>query len=318
MIKLLTRWLTLALCGLLMVSCQKAVYEENEPDDGEGVTLRFNVTQFEQIPFDKAFSKTRGTQVDDVCSRINLAVYQNGKRVEQINQRKDSTGFGTIKVKLKKGRYLVVVLAHGAQGGVSMSDPQKIVFYRAEKSQKQTVTDTFWYADSITVNEAATVDIKMKRAVAMIRFTSTDNIPQGVASCIIRYNGGSSTFSAVKGVGVVNSRQTEELTVTQDMIGKPLLFEVYTFPHAEADTLDKVSMTAYNSSSTTLFSKEIKNVPIRRNNISVLKGRFFTSGSGGDDDPGGDGGDDAGDGKDMGFTIDLLSEDEWTTTEYSY
>lgn len=318
MIKLLTRWLPLALCGLLMVSCQKAVYEENEPDDGEGVTLRFNVTQFEQIPFDKAFSKTRGTQVDDVCSRINLAVYQNGKRVEQINQRKDSTGFGTIKVKLKKGRYLVVLLAHNGDANPTMTDPEKIVFRRANKDKGRQITDTFWFSDSINVNEDSTCNLKLKRATSMFRMIITDEIPSDVAKMRFYIKKAFTTLNALTGFGRNStSAQWDEIDVTSEMRANVPIFDVYTFPRAENDTISiEVSARNKNDETPKNYVKSFDKVPIKRNNITVYKGRFFSSG--GDDDPGGDGGDDAGDGKDMGFTIDLLSEDEWTTTEYSY
>lgn len=313
MMKLFTRMLLCLACCLLASSCQKAIYDDTDPEEaGNGVTLRFNVAQFEQIPFDKAFSPSRGTNVANACSRINFAVYQNGKRIKQINQMKDSTEFGTIKLKLDKGKYFVALVAHSVDKDATMSDPTKITFTGTNGSKQ--VSDTFWFADSINVKVDSVCDLRLKRAVALLRLVTTDSIPENVVSVFFRYNGGSSTFDAVKGVGVVNSRQTEERIVSAEMIGKPAMFDIYTFPHAETDTLRKLQVAAYDKYKKTLVEKTFEKVPMRRNNITVYTGRFFSKG----DDDSGTGGGTIGESKDMDFTINLMSDDEWTETHYNY
>ncbi len=284
---------SVALCG-----CQKMIIAEDEnPEEGkDGVALQFNVAQFEKIPFsDGANAKyTKGTDVKMICSRINFAVYQNGAKINQINQTADSPDFGKLKISLNPGSYKVVLLAHSGESNASMSNAEKVTF-------DGKVTDTFYWSDDITVSEATSHNLTLKRAVAMFRLMVLDTIPAGVNLMRFYYTGGSSTFDAVKGVGCVNSRQTETFAVTTDMIGKPATFAVYTFPRSDSNALN-VQVSAHNSASNIVAEKSFANVAIERNMITQYKGSFF--------------GGDAGLGKEL--LIELISTDEWTETEHIF
>ena len=283
-----------AVCAMFF-SCQKAVFDEDEENQGNGAKLRFRVTQFEQIPFDEA-DATRGTNVGKACTRLNFGVYQNGECLKQINQQSSETGFGTFNLSLKSGEYQLVVLAHSSESNPTMTDPNKVTF-----SNKDKVTDTFWYGDNIVVNNDSVYQIKLKRAVAMVRLQTTDTVTKDVKLVRFYYTGGSSTLDALNGVGSVNSRQAINFDITADMVGKQANFDVYTFPKVENKGLT-LKVTTHDKSNNVIVEENISNVPIQRNVITLYKGRLFNRNA-----------DSKGD-----FNVDLNSDDEWTTDEHPF
>lgn len=281
-----------ALVCATFFSCQKAVFDNEE---GETAKLRFNITQFEQIPFDIT-DATRSTNISNVCTRLNFAVYQDGVRKEQIDQLSSDDGFGTFNLSLQPGTYQLVVLAHSSDANPTMTDPCKITFTNKDK-----VTDTFWYGDTLVVNNDSTCQIKLKRAVAMVRLQTTDTVTNNVKLVRFYYTGGSSTFDALNGVGCVNSKQAVNFDITSDMVGKKMTFDIYTFPKAENNGLN-LKVTTHDKSNNVLVEKTLSNVPVKQNVITLYKGPLFDRSASGKAD----------------FNIDLESDDEWDTEEYPF
>lgn len=281
-----------ALICAMFFSCQKAVFDN---EDGETAKLRFNITQFEQIPFDIT-DATRSTNISNVCTRLNFAVYQDGVRKEQIDQLSSDDGFGTFNLALQPGTYQLVVLAHSSDANPTMTDPCKITFTNKDK-----VTDTFWYGDTLVVNNDSTCQIKLKRAVAMVRLQTTDTVTNNVKLVRFYYTGGSSTFDALTGVGCVNSKQAVNFDITSDMVGKQMTFDIYTFPKAENNGLN-LKVTTHDKSNNVLVEKTLSNVPVKQNLITLYKGPLFDRSASGKAD----------------FHIDLESDDEWDTEEYPF
>ncbi len=286
----------LAVICALFSSCQKAVLDEDDGGENkkDGVALRFQVTQFEQMPFD-VNEATRATDVGKACTRLNFAVYQNGARVEQINQLAADADFGSVNLSLATGKYLLVVMAHSCSGNATMTDPSKVTF------PNNKLTDTFWYGDSIEVREDSTYSLKLQRVVAMFRLQTTDTVTTNVKMVRFYYTGGSSTFDAVNGVGCVNSKQTENFTITNDMVGTVRNFEAYTFPKVDSNVLN-IKLSTHDQASSIIWEETLSSVPIQRNVITVYKGRVFSRS---DKNVG-------------GINVDLNSDDEWTTNEYVF
>lgn len=267
------------LTGLVFASCEKPSVSEEGGDESEVVNgdiqVRFRVAQIEQIPFGDSAEGTRTTPIGELCQRISYAIYQNGERKTVKNQVYGDEGFGEMTLSLAAGTYQVVIVAHNGAENAQTTDLTKITF---KEDNKLKVTDTFYYYDTLKVSENCEMNIQLKRAVAMVRFITKDTIPAGVKRMRFYYTGGSSTFNATSGFGIVNSQQTEFREVTEDMIGKQGTFCFYTFPHTTNDTLN-VRLTAYDANNTPIKEKNFNNVPITQNQITQYKGYFFTEGS---------------------------------------
>lgn len=248
----------LTLTVLILCSCEKMVIDDDvysKGDNGGNVTL--HVTPAEDA--------TRSSVLSDVCGRLNVAVFDaGGQKVKAIAQTVADAGFGSVSLSLSAGSYTVVVIGHNCTGSATITSADKVTF------PNNKVTDTFSYFGRLTVTgDRQDVNIKMKRAVAMIRLHLTDEVSgmDDVAQLKFYYLGGSSTFSPAAGYGCVNSKQTEYRAFSDDGV-----YCLYTLPHAANDVLTKMTVTALDASDNALGEFFIKDVPVTVNKITDCNG----------------------------------------------
>ena len=248
---------------LYATSCEKMVISGTDGPDDADANVVVQVMSFEQQPFPMA--STRG----DV-TRLNFIVYDEaGERIRQETQLLGDEGFGMAQFKLQEGRYYLVVLAHSGKGNPTSTNLHKIGF-----TNKTGYTDTFLYADSLLVGEEEVdCEIQLKRIVSKVQFAFNDALPERADSIRFYYEGGSGTFDATTGQGVVKSKQQQWFPVTHD----EQRFEIYTIPRADSDKLT-VMVSTYSTSGgrvELLTEREISDIPIQRNRITVCRGSLF-------------------------------------------
>ena len=214
------RLLIALLAGIFVLcGCEKAINLE-EIDNAATGNVTVNVYKIEN----EAFGVSSRGVVSDVCTRLNFAMYDaGGVRVKQINQKSGDKGFGAVSFELEEGSYQLVVLAHSSDGNPTMTNLAKIQFTNATK-----YSDTFLYYANVEVgDEPQTLDITLNRIVSLCRFVVNDPIPEGVAKLQFYYTGGSGAFSAMTGLGVVDSKQTMTFDVVPGTTGT--VYDLYTF-----------------------------------------------------------------------------------------
>ena len=246
------------LAVLILCGCEKMVIDDDvysKGDNGGNVTL--HITQTEDA--------TRSSVISDVCGRLNVAVFDaGGQKVKAIAQTVADAGFGSVSMSLAAGNYTVVAIGHNCTGSATITSANKVTF------PNNKVTDTFSYFGRLTVTgDRQDVDIRMKRAVAMIRLHLTDEMAamNDVTQFKFYYLGGSSTFSPSTGYGCVNSKQTEYRAFSDDGV-----YCLYTLPHAANDVLTKMTVTALDASDNALGEIIIENVPVTVNKITDCTG----------------------------------------------
>ncbi len=283
------------LLSLVMVSCQRLTSEDPEQPIGGKSMVHFKVGQFETVPFSTIPSRSQ--PVSDLCKQIDLAVFQGGERVEKVSQKRGGKDFGTLSVALEPGTYKVVIVAHNQDKTPTMTNAEKITF-------SGDLSDTFSWSNDITVSEGngLDVDVSMRRAVSMVRFVTTDKIPDDISTLQFYYTGGSSTLDGLTGYGCVNSRQTVKFSIADDMKGKIGTFEIYTFPRSDSKEL-KIEFTGLDAAGKTVYSHTFEKVPVSRNQITQFTGALFAT------DPV------AGD---TSSKFKLTTDDEWITVEKSF
>jgi hypothetical protein len=274
----------------MLAACEKPILDDGPVDGGSpseaNVVLHF--TQSEDGDF---FADTRAathadtpvatraatradTDITDLCSRLNLAVFNaDGTKVKSVAQKEGDASYGTVALSLAAGTYQLVVIAHNGDGSATITSTEKVTF------PNNKVTDTFYYyGDLVVGSEKQSYDLTLTRAVAMFRLVLTDeSIPASVAKLKFYYTGGSSTFSPAEGYGIVQSKQTEIRAVSEDGI-----YEIYTLPHTEEDVLTKLTVTALDANDNTVKERIFENVPVVRNQVTRYTGSFFGSGGSGE------------------------------------
>lgn len=250
---------------LSVASCEKM---NVKGDSDESANVFLSVASFEQVPF----SATR-TAVSEVCSRLSFLVYdRDGTRIRKEDQQVDDEDFGQVGFMLAKGRYYLVVVAHSGAGNPTSTNARKIGF-----TNKTGYTDTFIYADSLTVGETDVErSLNLRRITAMVRFIPYDAVPAKADSIRFYYTGGSGTFDAVgDGWGIVKSTQTQWYAVSPS----EKQFDIYTIPHEGDGQQLNVTASTYKgakSEVTLLTECEIEGIPVKRNHVTTCRGYLFS------------------------------------------
>lgn len=294
------RIMLLAVAAVLLSACEKP-YSPSAENGGEGseegkVRLTLSVADVEQSTESAGQEQASRAvkSVEEVCSHISFVLYSGSYvKVKEVYHNKGDNDFEKATMSVAKGEYTLVVIAHNGASKATATNPQKITF-------DGKVTDTFYYSGKITVDGEQTYSLTLKRAVAMVRFVVDDTTPAEVRKMKFYYTGGSSTYDAIGGYGIVNSKQTEERTVSAAAYNAGSTYEIYTFPRADSESI-KLTVSALDESGTTLYERVFESVPVVRNQITVYSGKFF-----GEKSEGGRG------------IFDVTVDDEWTVKEYTY
>ncbi len=273
-------YLFAGMLGLSCMACESPVGDEVEQQKelkmAEEGNVRFKINVYEQIAFGRGTEKkTRTQSVEEVCSRITLAVFKGDEKVKTVSQSSDKEGFGDLSVNLSSGTYKVLVVAHNGEGTPTITKLDEIKF----KDNK--VTDTFCYYGDIQVGEnAQEYNLLLKRVVGMFRLVVEDVTPKKVTQMKFYYTGGSSTLDGTTGFGAVNSRQTEVRNVSSTAYSGGTVYEIYTIPHNPEKKL-KIVVTGLDNLGDVLYERTFEDVPLSVNKITQYSGSFFSEEIGG-------------------------------------
>lgn len=296
----------LAALTVMFMACESG-YDPDDfagpgDEDSEGsvveegaVNMTFNIVSVEQVDFENTTSSTSATELSEVCTRIDFAAFSESDSKTTYSQTSDDDDdFGTLSVSLAEGTNRIVILAHNGTGKASIYRPDSIRFTNNK------VTDTFYYYAEITATEGGSYNVTLTRSVAMFRLIVTDDTPDDVAQMEFYYTGGSSTFDATQGLGIVQSRQTETRDVESTAYSGESEYEIYTFPHSTDDYLN-ITVTALDASGNELLEREFEDVPVTINTITQYTGEFFSEIT-----------------ESSSSTFSIIIDSEWNKQEYTY
>ena len=265
--KMLSNVFTLMMLTAVMSSCEKMTLSESaQSENGEKGNVVLRVTQFEQTPFD---AQTRA-DVGSVCTRLCFHIYgEDGIRVKYVNQKLDESNFGTASFSLEKGKYILVVVGHSASSNPSFSANEKVSISGSN------LGDTFWCCKEFEVgSDDVELSLALKRIVSLLRFIPTDEKPKDMNQVIFSYKGSKGSFNGLTGYGSTNTSQTVTLDVEPDAEQ----YEFYMIPSSDEDQLDIKMNTYYIESDGrihNLTEKEISQVPVKRNCVTICRGSLF-------------------------------------------
>ena len=271
--------LVLALC--LLTSCEKVVLDEDITQPATSEAEQNVVISIAGMDAGWGSDFPRAlVNVSEVCTRVNFAVFKDGQKLKYKNQVAGDEGFGTYSLTLEAGNYQILILAHSGKANPTTTNPAKLQFTNPGSSGGTGFTDTFYYYGNLTVGSSGTqLSINMTRATSMFRFVTTDVKPEKVKKLRFQYTGGSGALDATTGFGCVDSRQTVFVETGDELTGKTLQCDMYTFLHAETGAVT-FSVEAYDKNDDRIYEREFENVNMQRNCITQYSGKFFVS-----DDP---------------------------------
>lgn len=247
----------------------------SKTEDGRA-TVNVHVNSFtsEQEEFASTRGMTRATDVNDVTSVkfITLAFYSGGEEVyKQTQFRTDASTyetFGVFSTSLSVGSYTMVVIGYGGTTEITLTSPTSAAY-------PSKALDTFVHTETVNVNTTSNLDLSatLNRIVTRLKLQTTDNMPTNVAKVRVDIGAGGIGFNPTTGFATVNNGFTNEI-VPSSGYGSTTSFSSYLFLATDEQTMN-VSITVLDASDNVLFSKNVTNVPMKRNRTTTLRGKLF-------------------------------------------
>lgn len=253
----------------VLSSCEQAVIDDGQAAGKGEVSLRLRVAPYRVSPLAAtAKASTAERPITEVCTRIDIALFQDGKREKSLHQQAGDADFGDVTLSIARGTYDLVIIGHNGDKGATITSPEKVTF------DGNRVTDTFSYYDRVTIDTDADLSVTLERVVAMFRLSVEDITPDEVAQMQFAYTGGSSTLDATTGKGCVNSRQKATLDVPASAHSGGAVYEVYTIPRADSEAL-RMTVSALGTDGTVLYEATYEDVPVQTSHVTECAVHFF-------------------------------------------
>lgn len=213
----------------------------------------------------------------DNAKAITLAFYDGNTEVYKTTQYRESLGggetFGEFDLSLPLGSYTMVALAYGFREGdvLTLTSPTLAAYAGDHNRETFAVTQAVNIANTTAVNINATLN----RIVAKLDVNSTDGRPAQASSIRVTFSAGSKSFNPTTGLAVGNAGFSNVVSISA-AVGNVTSSGSYVFLATDEQTVD-VTIEVLNSVNTAIFTKQISNVPLKRNVTTILTGSMYTN-----------------------------------------
>ena len=213
----------------------------------------------------------------DNAKAITLAFYDGNTEVYKTTQYRESLGggetFGEFDLSLPLGSYTMVALAYGFREGdvLTLTSPTLAAYAGDHNRETFAVTQAVNIANTTAVNINATLN----RIVAKLDVNSTDGRPAQASSIRVTFSAGSKSFNPTTGLAVGNAGFSNVVSISA-AVGNVTKSGSYVFLATDEQTVD-VTIEVLNSENTAIFTKQISDVPLKRNVTTILTGSMYTN-----------------------------------------
>lgn len=218
--------------------------------------------------------KKRFTRLDIAIIPVN-----SSQKIQYIHQA-DATqdGFGSATLRLPIGKYKMVAIASKVKGEVNIVSAEKVTFPEDEK-----LDDMAYVCKDIEVKSGSnTFNCQLERAISLLKFQSSDNLPVGFSKIEASLVGNvSRVFNPTTGYGVVDAggnTHNRSWSLAKATSGKPLSVSIYVFLASEKETI-QADLKIYNTDNEVAKALHFDQVILQQNHVTTYTGPLFTSGS---------------------------------------
>lgn len=218
--------------------------------------------------------KKRFTRLDIAIIPVNSR--QNTQYIHQADATQD--GFGSATLRLPIGKYKMVAIASKVKGEVNIVSAEKVTFPENEK-----LDDMAYVCKDIEVKSGSnTFNCQLERAISLLKFQSTDNLPNGFSKIEASLVGNvSRVFNPTTGYGVVDAggnTHDRSWSLAKATSGKPVSVSIYVFLASEKETI-QADLKIYNTDNKVAKALHFDQVILQQNHVTTYTGPLFTSGS---------------------------------------
>lgn len=217
--------------------------------------------------------KKRFTRLDIAIIPVNSS--QDIQYIHQADATQD--GFGSATLRLPIGKYKMVAIASKVKGEVNIVSAEKVTFPENEK-----LDDMAYVCKDIEVKSGSnTFNCKLERAISLLKFQSSDNLPVGFSRIEASLVGNvSRVFNPTTGYGVVDAggnTHNRSWSLANAKSGKVGL-SIYVFLASEKETI-QADLKIYNTDNKVAKALHFDQVILQQNHVTTYTGPLFTSGS---------------------------------------
>lgn len=213
-------------------------------------------------------------------TRLDIAIIPvNSRQAIQSIHQADATqdGFGSATLRLPIGKYKMVAIASKVKGEVNIVSAEKVTFPEDEK-----LDDMAYVCKDIEVKSGSnTFNCQLERAISLLKFQSSDNLPVGFSKIEASLVGNvSRVFNPTTGYGVVDAggnTHNRSWSLADAKPGKVGL-SIYVFIASEKETI-QADLKIYKTDNEVAKALHFDQVTLQQNHVTTYTGPLFTSGS---------------------------------------
>lgn len=223
--------------------------------------------------FTKSYEEmSRASVTDAGLTDIWVFDYADGQLKQQVHQSSTDTGFGTIQLPMSYGEHSVKFVASKGEAPALSGSPLSI-FWTKPKD-----TFTLDYPLTVAPSDNGARSPELKRAVSAVKLTFTDKVPTNASEMQIAINRSTSLDISTLIAGAATSG-TNILAIPASWSGKSG-GEITTYTLCDDELTTDVSVLVLDNGGNSISNFTVKNVTLKKNRITTLKGEVFSRGSG--------------------------------------
>ena len=213
-------------------------------------------------------------------TRLDIAIIpaNSSQNIQYVHQ-SDATqsDFGSATLRLPIGKYKMVAIASAMKGEVNIVSAEKVTF-----PENEVLDDMAYVCKDIEVKSGSnTFNCKLERAISLLKFQSSDNLPVGFSRIEASLVGNvSRVFNPTTGYGVVDAggnTHNRSWSLANAKSGKVGL-SIYVFLASEKETI-QADLKIYNTDNEVIKTLHFYQVTLQQNHVTTYTGPLFTSGS---------------------------------------
>lgn len=214
-------------------------------------------------------------------TRLDIAIIPvNSRQNIQYVHQSDATqsDFGSATLRLPIGKYKMVAIASAMKGEVNIVSAEEVTF-----PENESLDDMAYVCKDIEVKSGSnTFNCQLERAISLLKFHSSDELPAGISKVEASLSGNiSRVFNPTTGYGVKgagDNTQNRSWSLANMKPGKTMTISMYVFLPSEKETI-QADLNIYNTDNEVIKALHFDQVTLQQNHVTTYTGPLFTSGS---------------------------------------
>lgn len=214
-------------------------------------------------------------------TRLDIAIIPvNSRQNIQYVHQSDATqsDFGSATLRLPIGKYKMVAIASAMKGEVNIVSAEEVTF-----PENESLDDMAYVCKDIEVKSGSnTFNCQLERAISLLKFHSSDELPAGISKVEASLSGNiSRVFNPTTGYGVKgagDNTQNRSWSLANLKPGKAITISMYVFLSSEKETI-QADLNIYNTDNEVIKTLHFAQVTLQQNHVTTYTGPLFTSGS---------------------------------------